>query len=327
MFVLSNIAALAEIPPLVASLATTEGWGVDNTDPTRPILTRPGGGLPISVFGQDNGGNGFGSLDLESSADPGNLARANNIRLNGTVTSPETPLPTRLFLFSGTEDGNAFIAGVIEFGFNRFRMFYIGNMVRKGNYTGGEVIAANNHEPETTDFSFPVTTSDNKFLFKGTQSYLNENRVGWVHVVHPDSPTDFKPFRATISSSNSDEVDNIDIGSVIGGNFDNINDTLLTFGQQHFAAAVLINPVNLYEGFGSPRFLRPLGHPAGARSVNITNLEPTQQITVGAINWRVFPEFRKSPSTSVGQGPNSNSYPADETSVFAGMAFPENLNT
>ena len=206
-------------------------------------------------------------------------------------------------------------------------MFYLGNMVRKGNYTGGEVIAANNFEPETTDFAFPLSIDEHKFLFKGTQSYLNENRVGWVHVVHPDSATDFKPFRSTISSANTDEVDNIDIGSVIGGNYDNINDTLITHGEQHFAAANLIIPANLYEGVGDPRFLRPLGHPAGARLVNMTNLDLGQQILVGSVNWRVYPEFRRSETVSVSQGPNSDSYPADETSAFVGMAFPENLAT
>lgn len=328
-FSTNNIATLNEIPPLVATFAATQGWTVDTvTDPARPMLTRPGGGLPIQIDAFDNfGTTAFGAVDLSTPSNAGNFGRTTNIRLNGTPTNPELPTPTRLFLFGGVEQGESFIAAVIEFGFNRYRMFYIGNMVRKGNYTGGEVVAGNTFDPETTSFSFPVSLNDSKFLFKGTQSYLNEDRSGWIHVVHPDSPVEFKPFRATISSSNANEVDNIEPNSVIGGNFDNINDTLMVFGEQHFAAANVITPVNIYEGTGDPRRLRPLGHPAGARLVNMTNLEPGQQILVGSVNWRVYPEFRKSTATSIGQGPNSNSYPSDETSAFAGMAFPENLNT
>lgn len=323
----NNIATLAEIPALVATFAASQGWTVDSTNPSAPLLTRPGGGLPVLVQGFDGLPNGLGEINLSSPANAGARARTLNIRINGTAAAPVIPTPTRLFLFSGTEESSAFIAGVIEFGFNRYRMFYIGNMVRKGNYTGGEVIAGNAFQPETVSFRYPLTTDDHKYLFKGTQSFFTSPAdTGWVHVIHPESDTLFKPFFSSLSVT-VDPVQNIDVGSVFGGNFDNVNDTLLVYGEQHFAAANLINPVQLYEGVGTPRFLRPLGHPAGARSVNMTNLSPGQQITVGSINWRVYPEFRKSDLTSISQGPNATSYAADESSVFAGMAFPENLAT
>lgn len=318
-----NITNIEDIAAEVATFATAEGWTVGGTAPAI-TLQRPEGGLVMEFTSSST------RVTIGSAAATTRIAEMNNIVLEGGGGGMNTvPLPTRLFLFSGTEQGSSFIAGVVEFGFNRYRMFYVGGTVIKGNYTGGEVVSANYFRQTTTGNQYPLDTRDHKFMFRGSEqaSTLIDNS-GWVNVVHADSPVPIKPFFSADISSAVSAIENFDEGSAYGGHADRVNGTLVDRGQVHFDAVTLLTPVNIYEGFGSPRRARPLGHIAGVRLVNMTNLQPGQTALIGMENWRVFPEFRFNPTTfqSV-QGQFSDSFAADESSGYFGLAFAEDFAT
>ena len=330
-FVIENIATLAEIPALVGSFATAAGWTVgaapDPMFPDARLLTRPEGGAPLLIQrlgeglapGVDEDFLVFGAPSITT-----NIALMNNIRFGGTELIPQVAAPTRLFLFSGVEEGHAFIAGAVEFGFNRYRHFYLGGLVIKGNYTGGEIVAANTFENSTSTFRWPRDTASHKMLFQATGDLdlRTREQSGFAHVVHPDSADPIKPISSPFTAFSPFELNAIE-GSAVGGPLDRLNDTFLRDGQEHFAAATILTPQNMYEATSEPRRWRPLGHVAGTRMVNITNLEPGQQVTVGSIDWRVFPEFRKSNVSSIDI--IDGGFNADESSEFIGVAFAENL--
>lgn len=335
MFVIENVANFSEIPSLVASFASASGWSVATSSdpmnfPDAVVLNRPEGSRPLELRREPQT-SGLDRLTIGDPSTPGSpRAVLDNIRIGGDVNAPLAPSPTRIFLFSGTEEGHSFIAVIIEFGFNRYRAFYIGGTVIKGDYTGGEIVAANRFVNSGVNTDWPRATDNHRLLFQASAADLfnDPNDAGFVRVVHPDQTEPFLPFQ--IDRSNFEDIDTLFAADrALGGPFDRVNDTFVRDGQEHFAAATLLTPHNLYQSTGSPIRLRPLGHVAGSRMVNMTNLEPGQQVTVGATNWRVFPEFRKSGLSSIDQTqPNvTGSFNADESSEFWGLAFPENLLT
>ena len=114
------------------------------------------------------------------------------------------------------------------------------------------------------------------------------------------------------------------VNTLIGGAWDGVNDTLVEYGQVHFASATLLVPIQLYVTEGTPARIRPIGHAAGIRMVNMTNYNPTQQVLIGPDAWRVLPEFAKANSYLVQRG---TLYGANETSGNRGLAYPEDMET
>ena len=54
----------------------------------------------------------------------------------------------------------------------------------------------------------------------------------------------------------------------------------------------------------------------------MTNYNEAQQIQIGADNWRVYPQFKKTGTASVVLG---TAYAAGESSFFWGLAYPEGV--
>ena len=333
MFVIENIANFSEIPALASTFAAANGWTVGAaTDaamfPDARTFQRPEGG-PTFELRRESQTDGADRLAIFDTAAPtGNRAQIDNIRVGGAVNAPLIPSPTRLFLFTGTEEGHSYICAMIEFGFNRYRAFYLGGAVIKGDYTGGEIVAGNTHLNSGVTFEWPRETDEHRLLFQASGTVFGADEAGFVRVVHPDLANPVLPLASPRSSFQTPDVF-IPENRVLCGPYDGVNDTFVRDGQEHFAAATLLTPHNLYQTTGAPIRLRPLGHVAGTRMVNMTNLEPGQQVTVGAVNWRVFPEFRKSDVTEINQGDPlaTGSFNTDESSEFWGLAFPENLAT
>lgn len=322
-FTTNNISSLADIPALVAAAAALAGWATSGAGTTF-VLTRPGGGAAITLS-RVTGPNLFDSLHITAGTLGGQKAVMNNIRMTGTaLATPTTPAPTRLFLFTGAESGAAFIAGAVEFGVNRFRHFYIGNMVKIGNYTGGEAVSAvygHNRENPASVVNFAL---ESRGLFNAYENTLvADTDSGFVNAVHADNPN---PVLKNFLTVNNFDFPNLVVpGRVFGGTNDRVSGNIAMRGVSHFDAANYFAPAQLFATVGSPIRVRPLGHPAGLRMINMQNYDAGQQVLVGSVNWRVFPMIRKSTVVNMTEGAGSLGFLNDESSLTLGYAYPENI--
>lgn len=314
------ITGFTDILPALTTVAAAAGWAVSGSGATRN-LTRPGGGAQLVVT-YATGALLEERLEVRCPSLSATLfAQTTNIRINGTTSAPDVPAPSDLHLFTGVESGQAFIAGVIQFGFNRYRHFYIGNTVKRGAYAGGECFAGTQFLNSNSSGNYPANTSQAKFLF-GASSNLTSTPLpvdghGAVHVDHAGNAVKLFPNRLNpIGAAGIGFVAN----RVFGGANERVNEAVSAYGEMPFDAATLITPMNLYITEGSPVRARAVGHPAGARLVSMKNLAPNATFIIAGNTWRAFPFFRKSASNVV---PFGTGWGADETSQYLGAAYPE----
>lgn len=334
-----SIAAMTDIPPLVDTFAVAQGW-TTSVNGSQRVLTNPVTGYQIGIDTQ----SGTYDTEIVLEADPLNgspplrFARANQPHLAGSLNNPDISDPTQLFLFGGTENGQPYIAGVIEFGFNNYRHFYIGTLNKYGVYTGGDVMAANFHRINQDDNRFTLSITGNKFMFNGYQDRLSTEDTGIIRVVETEIQTQFPSqelFEFDQDPIASSRDTNPIAGRVFGGNQDRVNSVYTHNAQSHFAAASLIGAPNMYLAFSNtPDRYLPLGYVSGARLINVANIEPGTQITIAGVNWRVFPEFRRTSEEVISggglNGENSGngsiqSWLDQEVSHYYGMAYAEDI--
>jgi hypothetical protein len=333
MYVEQAVSSLGAIPAHVATFAAARGWGTVGV-----TLTRPGGGRSFTLQASDDENR----LTVFDAADSAN--RRANIRrplLGGGLDTPVEFAPTKIHMFGDTEP-EPFIAVVVEFGFNYYRHLYIGNMVKKGSYAGGEVICGNG--PIDTAVSFlgasqSYKSTYNKYLFSARHRHNNDQpshdagvafvgaQAGGVNVVHASNLASWRRFDGPEGGNNV--ANSFDGTEVFGGAADNFMLGLLQrHGRAEFGAASVLNPINLFCPAGdldADYRIRPIGHPAGVFAVNMVGLNPGQQIVLGTQHFRVFPEWRRTLTESFarGGGGANGFYFLDETSYMLGLAYPE----
>lgn len=334
------ISSVAEVPPLIKAFAANLGWTTSGVC----ILTRPGGGETFSVtagtaMDQQSGYQAPRGMHHWIEVSHATVYRFNPRaympRLNGDYNLGwDTATPTKLHLMGGEEEDTAYIAAVVECGFNLYRHIYIGNIVKIGDYQGGECVSLNNnarYPRDVNNFPFQIYDAyDTRFLFSQSNGF-NANyfpevsnaennvpdrhmRCGGVKIQHADNPntwryfTDFGGFQAK---------------EVLGGWRDGPQDFQVAKAHCSFAGATMLVPVNLWVShIAQPsrydaRFI-PIGHPAGARMVNMRDLGPGNEIEVGNKHWRVFPEFSKRDTWSTARG---TAWAAYESTGHQGLAY------
>ena len=328
-----TVTAVGDIPALIAAFAAARGWTVAGT-----TVTRPGGGrsfvITASITGTKNQQHRVFVKDTAAPTQRGCWTQMPWV--DGVSGDPFVLTPTKVHLF-GDDDPwgeEPWIACVIECGFNHYRHIYIGNIVKIGNYTGGEVICANSY---TFYYSGGSGTrgyniNDNQYLFscmhERTQAALDN--VGGANIVHADNATPWRRFNGPTSNNSETSFNGTEI---FGGAQDGINSGLVWRGLSDFAGTNILVPVNLYvpdsAKFGSDVRYRPVGFVPGVRMIDMRGVEPGESIQVGNDNWRVFPEFSKRSQTTMGYGtgrPDGGAggyYPAYETSYMLGLAYRE----
>lgn len=322
MYSTYNISSFAEVPPLVKAFAALNGW----TTAGVCEITRPGGGLTFSML------NDAPNLALVIHVLGQNPPRGvrTNLPVQGGVGqfNPNRIQPTKLYLFGGTEEGQPYIAGVIEFGFNSYRHFYIGSMVKLGDYTGGEVVSMNLGSSSWYQFGGSMnygTYGGVRYMFSAHQFYGIDDGTwggrrwsGGVNIVHPDNPNAWRAFYA-FQNGGQPYYDY----QVMGGSRDGPNDGTASKARSNYSGATILVPVNLYvpastQAHYDARF-RPIGHPAGCRIVTMENIAQGDELEVGNKHWRAFPELSKH-TTTVIDAPANNWLPR-ESSYRAGMAY------
>jgi hypothetical protein len=265
------------------------------------------------------GGTNNQDKDVIATHANGNRAFCRSPKLNGSQNNPFVPAPTKIHCFGGTSPVH-WCAVVIEFGYNLYRHLYLGHMEKLGDYTGGEVVAATNFPDAQSSQNFTIGYDDAQYLFNAAQNYAAQAGSGGVMVTHADNPIAWRFFKAPKNIFLS--LANIPGDAVLGGYADSWNDILLARARTSYAGAQILVPVNLLvsRGGGSDGYFSPIGKPSGVRMVRMDGLDPGAQIDVGNKKWRVFPQIRKSESTSVSRGTYWNS---TETSWMVGLAYLE----
>lgn len=245
--------------------------------------------------------------------------------------------PSALHLFGevhGDEDdaGGSFIAGVIEYGPNLYRHFYLGYVEKITAYGGGEIISgsAQGAGPLTTTPEQWTALSNGacKLPFSAVNGNSPDN--GGMHVNHANAHQPWYSFNTglaalgpSFSESFSTPAGN---SAVMGGYRDSVNSGYVVAAQSTFANAQIMVPVNLYFGRreNNQQFVFPVGAPAGVRLVNIELLEPGAEIMLGSSVWRVFPLFSKDvdPVLESAEDPATGlRFAVKNTSHFIGQAY------
>jgi hypothetical protein len=314
-----NVTGLAEVPALIASFAQTLGWTVSGN-----TITRPGGGLPISVVYTTAANE---EQNLIAQITVGGVLRqaiTRNPRLGpgGTSALPTNVLqPNKIHLFGNTTP-EPWIGCVIDYGFNRYRHLYIGNMVKQGSYGGGECVSTVNAlHGFRLNTALQVHFSEHKYLFNSWNNMFTADDSGGVHIDHADNTSPWRMNRTANVNvfANTSMTDNM----VIGGYGDSINDSLLARARNTYAGAALLIPINLFATrlSGADVLFSPIGHPAGVRMVNVEDIQPFTLISVGNVSWRVFPAISRRIETLFNNG--TGGWIIDETSFNIGYAYPQ----
>jgi hypothetical protein len=321
-----SVSSILDIPAEIGTFADAVGWTTDLTLPNEPILTHPSlpGAIPFKVRALISGTNNQNHDVIVESANPivTNTAVLRSPRLAGSSNNPTVPLPTTIHLF-GSLTPEPFIACVVEYNTNLFRHLYIGNMEKIGAYDGGEVICASRGAGSvlSSNVNYNATNAF-KWLFgsRGATSAFPESQCGGVHIDHVDSPEAWRTFFGDYGST---PFDSFTSKNVSGGYNDAINDGYVSRGRSPFAGVNILVPINLYAA--RPITLdvtfRPIGRPAGVRNIHIQDIEPGQEITLGADTWKIFPAVSKRTETAMPGTSLGGNYREFETSGYLGHAF------
>lgn len=333
--------SILDIPALIAAFAAARGWTVGGT-----TLTRPGGGRSFEITASIDGTNNRRHrLFVTDTADPTLRTFTQMPWVDGTSGNPFVLVPTKVHLFGNDtpwdEEGSeaAWIAAVIECGYNHYRHVFIGSMVKLGNYTGGEIICSNCHSYYWwgSGGSLQFDWDYNKYMFSAKHDVANGYdsppellSAGGVYIDHAANARTYRQFDGPMHSQWATSFTG---SEVLGGHADQINGGLVRRGVSDFAGSNILVPVNLYvpdsvNTLEDVRF-RPIGFVPGARLIDMRGIEPGESIQVGNDNWRVFPEFSKRTDQTIYYGSSradggaGGFYWPYESSYMLGLAYPE----
>jgi len=246
--------------------------------------------------------------------------------------------PTLLRLFGNLDTpagqpGSSWIGGVIEYGFNLYRHFYLGYVQKVSHFEGGEAVTGSAQWPSSPSSTSTSRRGDDAsvslFPFSMKNNYV-DGGGGGVYVGHPENPTPWRTFYVPLGSSTAsfdDQFASVGESCVLGGFSDSINTGYMAAGKSPFSGNQILTPINLYIGhrIEPNQYFRAIGAPAGVRMVHMEDLEPGASVQIGTQNWMVFPVFSKQSSFSVfrhGGNPGTNyRFPYMNSSQYAGMAY------
>lgn len=332
-----TVTTFSLIPDAMLAFAEARGWTRAGAK-----ITRPGGGIGFTIATKPPRGNS--KTVLEVLGDNGKSCWTSSPQDNAAGNG-NPYAPTKVHCFGNDspwdEEGKVapWLAFVIEFGYNRYRHVYIGNMVKLGDYTGGECISANFWGQYAHVNAGSVTYNDSlhRYLFsamtrpsrgEGDDKAPMNSGSGGVQLLHADNPNTWRDFTIDANGSN-DVMRDLNGQDVFGGIQDGINAAMQCVGFADYAGAAALIPVNLFGSepglAGTQNYrIRPFGFPAGARMINMKNLNPGEQFLIGNRAYRAFPEFKRSQITTFTRtaGATQSGW-SDEGSLMAGYAYPE----
>lgn len=327
------ITSITEIPALWAAFASSIGFTVNTSVPSAPTIKHPGyaDGLPFRMQTNVSGMNH--DIRVDSATVVTNVSVTRSPILNPTMTAggAAVVLPTKVH-FIGSTVGEPFLATVVEYGYNLYRHIYVGYMEKSSSYTGGEVISGSNFA--ATELSSLITTyqyNADRAVYQPPFSISTNQEAGGVRVVHANSPSAWRRFFASGTGSYTDITGFASTSrgvTVMGGWRDGVNTGYANSGQSNFSSSAILAPVNLLitKNNAGKTVFQAIGKVSGARMINIRNIEPAAQVTVGSKDWIVFPTIskRSTPTYQQGTSTTGSRYPNINNSSHEGMAYRTN---
>ena len=326
----SSITTLAEIPALWSAFATAQGFIVDTTSPAQPTVKHPSqaGAEAFKMVVTLAGLNHDVTLSSVSAvATSTAVTRSPILRPSGTTDV--TSIPTKLHLFGGLSP-KPYLAGVIEYGYNLYRHFYFGHAEQLSAYDGGEIITGSTQGISTSYAGYPFhfnNAAHRAFPFGALCLHAAPGFNGGMRLTHAGNAVPWRTFKhsRTMTADNIDTTFSTDGANIVlGGLGDSVNSGFPLAGKSAFSGANILSPINLYIGkrVSSQQYFQAVGRPAGVRLVNMEDLEPGAEITVGSTVWRVFPVFAKSSDMYLRTiAVTGSAYPTANSSWFYGQAY------
>ena len=196
--------------------------------------------------------------------------------------------------FSGTEGGQEYLAIIAESGVNSllFRMWMIGEIIKVGDWTGGEFLASQSwpcHNSISAD-SDAAFDKRNKTMFDGFHDQQNQGCT-----IHLENIHGFGGKWGQLGSSASVGQDRSGAariaieGPARDGPTFNATNWLTVQPNNGF---VPLQPYPMYLRQGGQWTL--LGYAPGIRGLRITFISPKEEFLAGADTWRAYPWVKKS---------------------------------
>lgn len=337
-----NISQITDVPALVGAFAAANGFDANLSSPNAPIIRCPGDSNSVEesiewviqalISGTNNQNHDCWWAEARGGSNSiadDDIARVTSPKLAtgaATTANPTVSLPTRLHIFgTAVATDNPFIACVIEYGFNSYRHLFMGKLDARGGITGRDVIAcAGGPRVAASTTRGWTDVGAGNTLGSGYSDQQGTGNYGGALCVHASNAQSWRRFDT--AGNNSTPLDEYTQQMIVGGFCDGFNDGYVVNAKAAFAGMNILFPINLYacepiSGNTDTSFV-PVGRLPGVRHVNMQDLEPGQQITVGNETWRVFPWTTKREENSMPPGSGVN-WPQYETSYYFGYAYLE----
>lgn len=328
------IASYNDAVSRINDFCTPLGFVLNSTSDS--VLIRVGTG-PMAFNLKANTNNAILDITSSGSGIVDVASRVDSPIIGDATGQGITLQPTKMFAMSGDEQGQPYVNFTIEYGFNTVRHIYIGNMVKAGNYNGGQVFDVTGFIRLRTSNFTPTQVFGNS-----SRNYLRplftsccevramaDNLRGGVSV-GADGVDAFPRFLSVTPSTNDTPISFLRKlaakNAIFGGYGDALNDFYVNAGLSPAEGSATLVPINLYVpvAVGTSAKVHPIGHPAGIRMVNLAASEPYNNFLVGSTEWRSFPAAALRSSSQVQgsiSGGGTQSYVKEESSYYLGYAF------
>lgn len=303
--------SIDDILNTVSTFASGLGWTVDRNNTftsgsnTRRILTISRAGADYAHFSSELATTKFSlytmrSLGINPTLD---LLSQTNKSTYGQCNFLTAGPYTNFWLF-GESGANPYIHCVIEIAPGKYRHFGIGEMIKKGIWTGGSYCFGTYWYQPAIYIDSP-TSVEHATPFESNANVSGAHN-GSVRCEEADSTAhgisgiyaaylpyhDASSRRASGGNRNSGSVPYVNYGMGIQ------NFGFSTFNQR----AHLFHIANFATVVGG--YYRYIGEPNAMRSVNIDPFQAAEEFTIGSDVWKVFPIVKK----GVTSGVESSSY-------------------
>lgn len=339
----SSIGAVSEIPALVKSFADTLGFTTATISGTQVTVKHPTY-TPARVFNVQSIISGSAAtlrhqISVGCDAPGSTAAIAESPKLNPTQVNNAAAvtviLPTKLHLFgklegNASDSGETFIAGVIEYGYNLYRHFYLGYIEKLTAFDNGEVVSGSAFWPvgKNSNSAIYCDVEDSRYPFSANNGVAGDAGNGGAYIVNAGNAVPWRSFSSgTWTPGHTLDQHFATYGGsvILGGYKDNMNAGYVYAGKSAYSGAQMLAPVNLYVGkrVSTTQYFQPVGRVAGTRMVHMEDLEPGDEVSIGTELWRVFPVFAKSTTLSYTTtiSTAANAFPVGNSSYFLGMAY------
>ncbi len=295
--------SVSDILNTIATFASGLGWTVNRNDTftsgsnTRRILTIGRAGADYAHFFSDLSNTTKTNL---------NLMRSIGVSTTGDYTTntqrSTTPIVNLLgggpyvnFWLFGESGSNPYIHCVIEHAAGRFRHFGVGELVKKGVWTGGSYCYG--HEwSQTVSITHVPTNNSHTAMFSEQASAAST--AGSMRCNEADSTANgLSGVDNSYAVYNNGSTRKVCTGFRIpntSGAFPYVDDCM---GLQNYTFSTYNQRVHLIrlKHFVSVAggYWRHVGEPAAVRAVNIEPFQNGEEFTIGSDVWKVFPLVRK----------------------------------